>query len=47
MGPLKARVYAAQRFRESILEERVAEYGGKLGPYSEYGWGEHKGREAW
>ena len=32
-------------FRHRSLEERVAAYGGKLGPYTEYDWGEPEGRE--
>lgn len=29
------------------LEERAKEYGGKLGPYEEFDWGEPVGRERW
>ena len=29
------------------LEERVKAYGKKLGPYSEYNWGEPVGQEVW
>jgi antitoxin MazE len=29
------------------LEERAKEYGGKLGPYEEFNWGEPVGRERW
>lgn len=29
------------------LEERAKEYGGKLGPYEEFDWGEPAGRERW
>ena len=29
------------------LEERAKEYGGKLGPYEEFDWGEPMGRERW
>ncbi len=29
------------------LEERIQEYGGKLGPYEEFDWGEPAGRENW
>ncbi len=29
------------------LEERAQEYGGKLGPYEEFDWGEPVGRENW
>ena len=34
-------------FRHRSLEERAAEYGGKLGPYSEFDWGDPAGREVW
>lgn len=33
--------------RHKTLEERAKEYGGKLGPYEEYDWGEPVGRERW
>ena len=33
--------------RHRTLEERAKEYGGKLGPYEEYDWGEPVGRERW
>ncbi len=29
------------------LEERAREFGGRLGPYEEFDWGEPKGRERW
>ena len=29
------------------LEERAKEFGGRLGPYEEFDWGEPKGRERW
>ena len=29
------------------LEERAKDYGGKLGPYEEFDWGEPAGRERW
>ena len=32
-------------FRHRTLEERAEAYGGKLGPYTEYDWGEPQGRE--
>ena len=32
-------------FRHRSLEERAAAYGGKLGPYTEYDWGDPEGRE--
>ena len=34
-------------FRHRSLEERAAEYGGKLGPYSEFDWGDPARREVW
>ena len=34
-------------FRHKTLEERVAEYGGKLELDGEYDWGEPVGREIW
>ena len=33
------------KFRHRSLEERARAYGGKLGPYPEFDWGEPKGRE--
>ena len=33
--------------RHRTLEERAKKYGGKLGPYEEYDWGEPVGRERW
>jgi antitoxin MazE len=33
--------------RHITLEERAKEYGGKLGPYEEFDWGEPVGRERW
>lgn len=29
------------------LEERAKEFGGRLGPYEEFDWGEPEGRERW
>ena len=34
-------------FRHRTLEERAAEYDGKLMLYGEYDWGEPVGREVW
>ncbi len=34
-------------FRHKTLEERAAEYGGKLNLDGEYDWGEPVGREVW
>ncbi len=33
--------------RHRTLEERAAAFGGKLGPYEEYDWGDPVGREVW
>ena len=33
--------------RHRTLEERAAAFGGKLGPYEEFDWGEPAGREVW
>ncbi len=33
--------------RHRTLEERSAEYGGRLGPFESYDWGEPQGREVW
>ena len=35
------------KFKHRSLEERARAYGGKLGPYTEFDWGEPKGREIW
>ena len=37
----------AKPFRHVTLEERAAEFGGKLMLDGEYDWGEPMGREAW
>lgn len=34
-------------FRHRKLEERAAEYGGKIGPYEEFEWDGPVGRERW
>ncbi len=34
-------------FKHKTLEERTAEYGGKLGPYEEIPWEESAVREEW
>ena len=34
-------------FVHQTLEERAAAYGGKLGPYEEFDWGQPEGREVW
>ena len=35
------------KFKQRSLEERARAYGRKLGPYTEFDWGEPKGREVW
>ena len=35
------------KFKHRSLEERARAYGRKLGPYTEFDWGEPKGREVW
>lgn len=37
----------AKPFRHKILEERAAEFNGKLNLDGEYDWGEPAGREVW
>ena len=34
-------------YRHRTLEERAAEFNGKIGPYEEFDWGEPVGRERW
>ena len=41
------RIILEKMNRHQTLEERAAAYGGKLGPYEEYDWGEAVGREVW
>ena len=41
------RIIILKQHRHQTLEERAAAYGGKLGPYEEYDWGEPVGREIW
>jgi len=41
------RIIVEKAFRHRTLEERAAEYGGKLGPYIEIDWGEPAGAEVW
>ena len=36
-----------KEFQHKTLEERAAEFGGKLGPYEETAWGDPMGREGW
>lgn len=34
-------------FQHRTLEERAQKYGGELGPYDEFDWGNAEGREIW
>lgn len=34
-----------EEMRHRTLEERAEDFGGKLGPYTEYDWGDPVGRE--
>ena len=40
-------IILAKTFRHKTLEERAAEFGGKLMLDGEYDWGEPVGREVW
>jgi len=40
-------IILSKTFKHKTLEERAAEYNGKIGPYEEYDWGEPQGRELW
>ncbi len=40
-------IILSKTFKHKTLEERAAEYGGKLGPYEELSWGDITGREEW
>ena len=41
------KIIIRKAFQHRTLEERAANFGGKLGPYEEYDWGEPVGREIW
>jgi len=41
------RIVIEKTFVHRTLEERAATFGGKLGPYEEFDWGEPVGREVW
>lgn len=36
-----------KKFKHRTLEERAAEFNGKIGPYKEFEWDEPVGREQW
>ena len=41
------RIMIEKQNHHQTLEERAAAFGGKLGPYEEFDWGEPVGREVW
>ena len=41
------RIIIEKVFVHRTLEERAADYGGKLGPYEAFDWGPKEGREVW
>lgn len=41
------KIIIEKAIRHRSLEERAAPFGGKLGPYTEFDWGEPTGREVW
>lgn len=43
----EGKIILSKKFRHKTLEERVAEYGGKLSLDGEYDWGDPVGKEAW
>ncbi len=40
-------IILSKTFKHKTLEERAAEFEGKLGPYEEFSWGDAEGREIW
>ncbi len=40
-------IILSKTFKHKTLEERAAEYKGKIGPYEEFAWGDAEGREQW
>ena len=41
------KIILTKTFKHKTLEERAAEFSGKIGPYEEFEWGESVGREMW
>lgn len=41
------KIILEKTFQHRTLEERAEQYGGKLGPYTEFEWEEPEGRELW
>lgn len=44
---INGNIILSKTFKHKTLEERAAEFNGKIGPYEEYEWGEPAGREKW
>lgn len=40
-------IVLSKTFKHKTLEERAADFEGKIGPYKEFEWGELIGREQW
>lgn len=40
-------IILTKTFKHKTLEERAAEFDGKIEPYEEFPWGEAVGRECW
>ena len=40
-------IILSKTFKHKTLEERTAEFSGKIGPYEEFEWGDPMGREQW
>ena len=41
------KIILSVNFRHRTLEERAKKYGGKVGTYEEFDWGDPVGREVW
>ncbi|MBQ9157641.1 MAG: AbrB/MazE/SpoVT family DNA-binding domain-containing protein [Eubacterium sp.] len=44
---IENKIIISKTFQPQSLEQRAAKFGGKLGPYHEYDWGESVGKEIW
>ena len=43
----EGKIVIEKTFQHKTLEERAATFGGKLGPYESFDWGNPVGREVW
>ena len=43
----KGKIVIEKTRTHRTLEERAAAFGGRLGPYTEFDWGDPAGREVW